>query len=150
MGQFPKGVHEFPEDTDEFPTGMHEFPEDMGDFLKGWVSDRVGEFPGDSPSHVRSPNLNLVLKAAIVQLHKFYFVFLLYFADCCLLAIFSLCAHTFSKRAFSFFFKFLVDKCPFCGATVTPILDFWWHLLWVSEPELATLFGLGRGIHEIK
>ena len=24
---------------------------------------------------------------------------------------------------------------PFCGATDTPILDFWWHLLWVSKPE---------------
>ena len=24
---------------------------------------------------------------------------------------------------------------PFCGATDTPILDFWWHLLWASKPE---------------
>ena len=24
---------------------------------------------------------------------------------------------------------------PFCGATDTPILDFWWRLLWVSKPE---------------
>ena len=34
-----------------------------------------------------------------------------------------------------FFFKFLVDTSPFCGATDTPILDFWWRLLWVSKPE---------------
>ena len=24
---------------------------------------------------------------------------------------------------------------PFCGATDTPVLDFWWRLLWVSKPE---------------
>ena len=24
---------------------------------------------------------------------------------------------------------------PFCGATDTPVLDFWWCLLWVSKPE---------------
>ena len=23
---------------------------------------------------------------------------------------------------------------PFCGATDTPVLDFWWHLPWVSKP----------------
>ena len=23
---------------------------------------------------------------------------------------------------------------PFCGATDTPVLDFWWRLLWVSKP----------------
>ena len=22
-----------------------------------------------------------------------------------------------------------------CGATDTPVLDFWWYLLWVSKPE---------------
>ena len=36
---------------------------------------------------------------------------------------------------FLFFFKFLEDMSPFCGATDTPILDFWWCLLWVSKPE---------------
>ena len=36
---------------------------------------------------------------------------------------------------------------PFCGATDTPVLDFWWHLLWVSKPEWAALFALGGGIH---
>ena len=35
---------------------------------------------------------------------------------------------------------------PFCGATNTPVLDFWWRLLWVSKPEWAVLFTLGRGI----
>ena len=29
-----------------------------------------------------------------------------------------------------FFLKiFLKDICPFCGATDTPVLDFWWHLV---------------------
>ena len=31
--------------------------------------------------------------------------------------------------------KFLEDMSPFCGATDTPILDFWWRLFWVSKPE---------------
>ena len=35
----------------------------------------------------------------------------------------------------------------FCGDTDTPVLDFWWHLLWVSKPEWAALFKLGGGIH---
>ena len=32
------------------------------------------------------------------------------------------------------------------GATDTPVLDFWEHLLWVSKPEWATLFTLGGGV----
>ena len=31
--------------------------------------------------------------------------------------------------------KFLEDISPFCGATDTPVLDFWWCLLWFSKPE---------------
>ena len=32
------------------------------------------------------------------------------------------------------FFKiFLEDTSPFCGATDTPVLDFWWRLPWVSK-----------------
>ena len=34
---------------------------------------------------------------------------------------------------------------PFCGPTDTPVLDFWWHL-WISKPEWAALFALGRGV----
>ena len=38
-------------------------------------------------------------------------------------------------KAFLFFFLFcLEDINPFCAATDTPVLDFWWRLLWVSEP----------------
>ena len=32
----------------------------------------------------------------------------------------------------------------FFGATGTPVLDFWWRLLWVSKPEWAALFALRR------
>ena len=46
----------------------------------------------------------------------------------------------------NFLFKKLEDISPFCGATDTPVLDFWWNLLWVSKPEEAALFTLGRGI----
>ena len=35
---------------------------------------------------------------------------------------------------------------PFSGATDTPVLDFWWRLLWVSKQEWAALFKFGRGI----
>ena len=45
--------------------------------------------------------------------------------------------------------KNLEDISPFCGATDTLVLDFWWNLLWVSKPEWAALFVLGRGIHDI-
>ena len=38
------------------------------------------------------------------------------------------------------------DMSPFCGATDTRILDFWWHL-WISKPEWAALFTLGGGVH---
>ena len=34
-----------------------------------------------------------------------------------------------------FFKKILEDMSPFCGATDTPVSDFWWRLLWVSKPE---------------
>ena len=36
---------------------------------------------------------------------------------------------TFSKKCFE-------DISPFCEATDTPVLDFWWHLPWVSKPGL--------------
>ena len=32
-------------------------------------------------------------------------------------------------------------------ATDTPVLDFWWHIVWVSKPELAALFAFGGGIN---
>ena len=52
--------------------------------------------------------------------------------------------------------KTLFFKINFCwthghfGATDTPVLDFWWCLLWVSKPEWAALFTqFGRGVHDI-
>ena len=43
--------------------------------------------------------------------------------------------HFAPKNKFtSFIFKFLEDTSPFCGATDNPVLDFWWHLSWVSKP----------------
>ena len=36
---------------------------------------------------------------------------------------------------FFFFFKIFVGHMPICGATDTPVLDFWWRLLWVSKLE---------------
>ena len=46
-----------------------------------------------------------------------------------------------------FIIKYLKDSSPLCGATDTPVLDLSWCLLWVSKPEWAALFVLGRGIH---
>ena len=51
------------------------------------------------------------------------------------------------SNSLTFFKKNLEDISPFCGATDTPVLDFWWCLLWVSKPEWAVLFMLSRGIH---
>ena len=45
-----------------------------------------------------------------------------------------------------FFKKFWEDLSPFCGATDTPIVDVWLHLLWVSKLEWAALFALGQGV----
>ena len=36
------------------------------------------------------------------------------------------------------------DTSPFCGGTDTPVLDFWWCLLWVSKPKWAALFMHGK------
>ena len=35
-----------------------------------------------------------------------------------------------------------MGTCPFLCATDTSVLDFWWHILWVSKPEWAALFTL--------
>ena len=37
----------------------------------------------------------------------------------------------------------------FYGVTDTPVLDFWWCLLWVSKPECAALFALGGGVCDV-
>ena len=42
--------------------------------------------------------------------------------------------HTKLNAFFFFLNKFLEDMSPFCGATDTPVLDFWWRLPWVSKP----------------
>ena len=44
--------------------------------------------------------------------------------------------------------NFLENICisSFCGATDTPVLDFWWHLPWVSKPEWTALFELCGGV----
>ena len=39
---------------------------------------------------------------------------------------------------------------PFCEDTDTPVLDFWWRLLWVSKPVGSALFALGRGVQYIR
>ena len=44
------------------------------------------------------------------------------------------------------FFKKMEDISPFYVATDTPVLNSWWHLFYVSKPEWAALFTLGRGI----
>ena len=36
-------------------------------------------------------------------------------------------------------------QLSFCGATGTPVLDFWWHLLWVSKPEWVLPYSIFCG-----
>ena len=49
-----------------------------------------------------------------------------------------------------FFFFFFLNNfgghihMSYFGATDTPVLDFWWRLLWVSKAERAALFALQR------
>ena len=45
--------------------------------------------------------------------------------------------------------KFLEDISLFCGATDTPVLDFWWYLPWDSKPEWVGLFAFSRSIYTI-
>ena len=53
-----------------------------------------------------------------------------------------------SHENHALFFKiFFGGHESFFGATDTPVLDFWWCLLWVSKPELAALFKLCGGVH---
>ena len=41
---------------------------------------------------------------------------------------------------------YLEDISPFYGATDTSVLDFWWCLLWVPNPEWSALFTLSTGV----
>ena len=44
------------------------------------------------------------------------------------------------------FRKWALSSLDPCGATDTPVLDFWWCLLWISKPEWLALFIFGRGV----
>ena len=52
------------------------------------------------------------------------------------------------KCAEHFFFTFWWTHA-ILWATDNPVLNFWWHLLWVEKPEWAALFALGKGICDI-
>ena len=54
-----------------------------------------------------------------------------------------LCFHV---NIFYVFLKKIGGHKSYLWATNMPDLDFWWSLLWVSKPEWAALFVLGRGI----
>ena len=43
---------------------------------------------------------------------------------------------------FFVFFKVFGGHMSFFGATGTPVLDFWWRLLWVSKPEWVLPYSL--------
>ena len=43
--------------------------------------------------------------------------------------------HHYDSPWFYIFKSFWRTHMSFFGATGTPVLDFWWHLLWVSKPE---------------
>ena len=47
----------------------------------------------------------------------------------------------------NFFKKKIGGHKSFLWGHWSPVLDFWWCLLWFSKPEWAVLFVLGRGIH---
>ena len=37
----------------------------------------------------------------------------------------------------------------FYGTTDTPVLDFWWYLLWVLKAEWEALFTLDRSVFDV-
>ena len=47
----------------------------------------------------------------------------------------------------TFSFNFWRTQVLFVGPLIPLIFLFWWHFLWVSKLDWATLFTLGRGIH---
>ena len=47
---------------------------------------------------------------------------------------YSWCPKLIIAGIFLNFLNFFEDMSPFCGATDTPVLDFWWCLPWVSKP----------------
>ena len=48
-----------------------------------------------------------------------------------------------------FFKKNLEDISPFCGATDTPVLDFWWHLPWSLKPGWIPSLACAQSIPQI-
>ena len=63
--------------------------------------------------------------------------------------IFLMSLLTFWYNSYYFFFKKVFGghiHISFFGATGTPVLNFWWRLLWVSKPEwVLALFAFCRG-----
>ena len=54
--------------------------------------------------------------------------------------------------SFFFFLKFFLlghIDMSFFGATGTPVLDFWWRLLWVSKPEWVLPYSHCRGEYNV-
>ena len=43
--------------------------------------------------------------------------------------------------------NFFEDICTFCGATDTPVFDFWWHNLGFQNQKWWALFALCRAVH---
>ena len=54
---------------------------------------------------------------------------------------------SFRGLSISLFLKFLYDTSTFCGATDTPVLNFWWRLLWVSKPGWISRLHASPQIH---
>ena len=58
------------------------------------------------------------------------------------------------RSIINFFLKFLADTHVLFGATGTPVLDFWWCLLWGSKPEWGSaLLAFCRGecnVHSLR
>ena len=51
-----------------------------------------------------------------------------------------------SEIVMNTFFLKKLDIILISGAIDTPVLYFWWHLLWVSKPKWAALFALCGGV----
>ena len=66
--------------------------------------------------------------------------------QCPLMTLFCCCYFLILKKIVQKRFLGRHTQMSYFGTTDTPVLDIWWHLLWVSKPECAALFPLRRGM----
>ena len=112
----------------------------LSPFIDRWLSVQLLRFINkrSATSYQLLPNLTTSSTSEISLVLFRYEFFLM--ATAAVLYLGPACNHFLNK---------IGGYMSFYGATDTPVLDFWWCLLWVSKPKWAALFTLGRGICDV-